>query len=440
MNHFPPKVWYICFANQSTMDKSTNNFAGQPILGQLLSFIPKNIFNSCVSAHQSEAAHKTVTTWDQFTFMFYGVLTGSSTLREIAKNFALFGTNLAHCGIDTIPARSSVSDANRDRDAAVFGALYTKLYLHYKQHFSDSPYLYKDINGEIDPKNVEIFDSSTVSLFCDVYKNTGRIPENGQKKGGIKAFTKINLGERVPNFVCLKAAVTNEKLFLSELQLPSGTIVVFDKGFQKFSQYQQWSESNIGFVTRMNENATFEILESFQLEQVSENGIIKDAKIALSYYCPKTKQQLTTIVRMVVYIDPETGNELAFLTNIFKIKAITVCMLYKNRWVIEPLFKQLKQNFELTYFLSHSEQGIKTQIWIALILNLLLTVWHKITKETEDFATLVKVAAKNCGSYVNYLKFILNPTMFIKVVKEDIRKIQLELFNKTKGGGFANST
>jgi len=416
-----------------TMDKSTNNFSGQPIFGQLLSYIPKEIFNSCVSIHNSEAAHKTVSTWDQFTFMFYGVLTGSATLREIAKNFALFGSNLAHCGIATIPARSSISDANRNRGAAVFGTLHTKLYLHYKPYFSDSPYVFKKINGEVDPKSVEIFDSSTVSLFSDVYKNTGRIPENGQKKGGIKAFTKINLGERVPNFVCLKAATTNEKLFLSELHLPAGTIVVFDKGFQKFSQYEQWGQSDIGFVTRLNKNAKFEILENFALDETTEEGVIKDAKIALKYYCPKTKQQETTIARLVAYIDPETGNELAFLTNLFKIKAITVCMLYKNRWVIEPLFKQIKQNFELTYFLSDSEEGIKTQIWIALILNLLLTVWHKITKETEDFSTLVKVAAKNCGSYVNYLKFILNPTMFIKVVKEDIKKMQLELFVKTKG-------
>lgn len=422
------------------MDKNTNNFSGQPILGQLLSFIPQDIFKSCVSEHQSEGAHKTVSTWNQFTFMFYGVFTGSSTLREIAKNFALFGSNLAQCGIASIPARSSVSDANRDRDAAVFGTLYNQLYHYYRKYFSDSPHVFSEINGEICPKIVEIIDSTTISLFTDVYKNTGRIPENGQKKGGIKAFTKINLGERVPNFVCLKAASTNEKLFLSELQLPAGTIVVMDKGFQKFSQYQAWTEREIGFVTRLNKNAKFEILENYKLEEISEDGVIKDAKITLTYHCPKTKKQETTIARMVAYKDPETGNKLVFITNLFKIKAITVCMLYKNRWTIEPLFKQIKQNFELTYFLSDSENGIKTQVWIALILNLLFTVWHKITKETEDFSTLVKVAAKNCGSYVNYLKFIINPTELIAIIKVDIRKIQLELFGKAEGGALSNTT
>ena len=115
-------------------------------------------------------------------------------------------------------------------------------------------------------------------------------------------------------------------------------------------------------------------------------------------------------------------------------------MLYKSRWTIEPLFKQLKQNFELTYFLSESKNGIKTQVWIALILNLLFTIWHKITKEAEDFSTMVKVAAKNCGSYVNYLKFIGNPSPLIVIIKANIRKIQLNLFESNVGGAFSNST
>lgn len=97
------------------------------------------------------------------------------------------------------------------------------------------------------PNQVEIFDSTTVSLFTDVYKNCGRLPESGQQKGGIKAFTKIRLSERVPNFVCMKAAVTNEKLFLLEIDLPKGTIAVFDKGFQKFAQYKQWNESGVKY-------------------------------------------------------------------------------------------------------------------------------------------------------------------------------------------------
>ncbi|TAG59580.1 MAG: DUF4372 domain-containing protein [Cytophagales bacterium] len=142
------------------------------------------MFKSSVLSHKSDEAHRTVSTWDQFTFMFYGVLTGSSTLREIAKNLTLFGTNLAHCGIGSIPARSSISDANRDRDAVIFGTLYNNLYAHYKSHFSDSPYVFKDVNNEVDPKNVEIIDSTTISLFTDVYKKKlEEFPKMDKKKG-----------------------------------------------------------------------------------------------------------------------------------------------------------------------------------------------------------------------------------------------------------------
>lgn len=417
------------------MDKTTNIYAGLPILGQLLNYIPKDIFQLSVSKYNADDAHRTVSTWDQFTFMFYGILTGSSTLREISKGFALFGDKIAHCGIKSIPARSSLSDANRDRDAEVYGHLYLSLYNYYKPILSDS-YLKLKINGEIDPSKVEIFDSTTVSLFVDVFKNVGRMPENGQRKGGIKAFTKITLSERVPNFICLKSAITNEKLFLAELELSRGTIAIFDKGFQKFSQYRQWNDAMVHYVTRMNDNSKFKIIKDRTLEEIREDGVIKDADIELNYYCEITKTQQKVNARMVAYIDPETGKKLAFLTNLFDVKAQTVCMLFKNRWTIEPLFKQIKQNFELTYFLADSKNGIKTQIWIAMILNLIFTVIHLSIKQAEDFATMVKIAAKHTSSYVYFVNFIKNSIQTTKFVLKDIKKVQLDLFQSEIGGGF----
>ena len=415
------------------MSKVNQNYAGQPILGQLLNYIPQSIFKDCVAAYNADLVHKTVSTWDQFTFMFYGVLTGSSTLREIGKNFALFGDRLLQCEIKSIPARSSISDANSRRNAGVFGKLYLELYRYYKKELSGS-YLSLKINGEIDPKEVEIFDSTTVSLFKDIFKNTGRIPENGSKKGGIKAFTKITLSERVPNFICLKSAATNEKLFLSYLSLDKGTIAVFDKGFHKFSQYQEWTDASVFYVTQPNINAAFTILKQNKITDEIAYGVTMDASIEMKYYCKTSKEQRTTQARLIHYKDI-IGKEYKFLTNMENVKAFTICTLYKNRWTIEPLFKQIKQNFELTYFLSDSKEGIKTQIWIAMIINLIFTVIHKKIKEIEDFATMVKVAAKNTSSYVWFIKFIKSPEIMIKEVKCKIEKMQLELFNIEKGDG-----
>lgn len=421
-------------SNQNfTMGKNTTDYSGQPILGQLLSFIPKEIFQECVMTNLSDKYYKKVKTWDQFVFMFYAILTGSSTIREVLKNFTLFGDGLRQCGLLTIPKRSSISDANRRRDSQVFGALYLQLYRHYQSYLSDS-FVKLPINGEIDPSMVEIFDSTTVSLFSDVFKNCGRIPDSGRKKGGIKAFTKITLSERVPNFICLKSAVTNEKLFLSELDLPVGTIAVFDKGFHKFSQYKTWNQQKIGYVTRLNDNAKFTITGQRPIENQAEDGVIMDADIELSYYCPVNKQQEAVQARMVAFVDPTSGSKLAFLSNLFQVKAATICLLYKNRWTIEPLFKQIKQNFELTYFLSDSQQGIKTQIWIAMILNLIFTVIHKMIKESEDFSTMVKVAAKNTGSYISYIKFLKHPTLFFNNLLVDIKNVQLDMFSNKEGG------
>ncbi len=232
------------------MDKFNANKCTLPILGQLLSFIPRDLFKDSVQYYQSNKWYKRVMAWDQFVFMLYGVLTGSATLREIIKNFMLFGDKLIHCGLFNVPKRSSISDANANRNPEVFGSVYMQLYAYYKKYLSDS-FLPLKINDEVHPSQVEIFDSTVVTLFKDIFKACGRLPKDGRKKGGIKAFTKITLSERVPNFICLKAAATNEKVFLSSLDLAKGTIAVFDKGFQKFQQYTEWSKkfAKIGLST-----------------------------------------------------------------------------------------------------------------------------------------------------------------------------------------------
>lgn len=411
----------------------------QPILGQLLSFIPGDLFKNCVYHYRTDKWYKRVKSWDQFVFMFYAVLTGSSTIREVIKNFTLMGDKLAHCGIFRIPRRSSISDANANRSSQVFGYVYLQLYHYYKAYLSDS-FLCRPINGEVDPDKVEIFDSTTVTLFKEIFKACGRLPKDGRKKGGIKAFTKITLSERVPNFICLKAAATNEKVFLSFLELAKGTIAVFDKGFQKFKQYAQWTENGIFYLTRLNKNATFKVIHQRPLEQACEVGVQMDADITLEYYDKASKSTQTTLARMVAYIDPVSGKKLVFLTNLLELKAMTICLLYMNRWTIEPLFKQIKQNFELTYFLSDSPEGIKTQIWVAMILNLIFTVIHKMIKEAEDFATMVKVAGKNTASYVGLIKFLQMSLDQMSNALDDIGKIQLEIFNLKTGVEIENSS
>ena len=421
------------------MSKFTPKNCSAPILGQLLSFIPPDLVKKSVDEFSADKWYKRVKTWDQFVFMTYGVLTGSSSLREIIKNFMLMGDNLAQCGIYSVAKRSSVSDANAKRNSQVFGYLYTQLYEHYKKYLSDS-YLCMPINGEVEPSKVHIFDSTVITLFKEVFKACGRLPLNGRKKGGLKAFTQIILSERVPNYICLKAAATNEKVFLSALDLAKGTIAVFDKGFQKFKQYDEWTQSGVFYVTRMNNNARFTILKQRPLEDNCEYGVQNDVEVELDYLCDQTGQRKTTVARLVTYIDPVSNKKFAFLTNIMDIKASTVSLLYMNRWTIEPLFRQIKQNFELTYFLADSTEGIKTQIWVVMILNLIFTVIHKMTKEAEDFSTMVKLAAKNAGSKVNLIHFLKMTTAQISACLDNLNNVQFELFPEISLPEYENSS
>lgn len=396
--------------------------SGHPIIAQLLSLIPMEIFNEVVEQENADRYYKKLKSIDHFICMFYAVLTRNSSLREVCKNISLIAQKLIPFGIRQLPAKSTLSDANRKRDSSVFSLLYSRLFEYYKTSLSSN---WLDIGGEVDPGLVEVFDSTTVTLFKDILKGAGRNPLCGKKKGGAKVFAKMNLAEGVPNYTCVRSAATNENMFLQVMDLPEHGIAVFDKGYNRYSCFEKWDSSNRYFVTRKKDNARYEVVRDFDCSHAQD--ILKDQLILLNF---KEKNVSRTVeVRLVSYTDPESGEILEFITNLKGLDALTIALLYKNRWVIEVLFKQIKQNFELKYFLSDSENGIKIQIWVALILNLLFTVLHKRVKEAEDFSTMVMVAAKNLCSYVSLEKFLIHTEAYFKsIFQKDLKNVQTELF------------
>jgi len=262
--------------------------------------------------------------------------------------------------------------------------------------------------------------------FKEILRGAGRNPSEGDKKGGVKVFAKMNLAEGVPDYICIRSAATNENIFLQVMQLQEYGIAVFDKGFNSYSCFDRWSLSNRYFVTRKKDNARFEIVTDFDCSHARE--IERDQLISLRYR--ENGVSRTVEVRLVSYIDPQSGERLEFITNLMGHDALTIAQLYKKRWVIEVLFKQIKQNFELKYFLSDSENGIKIRIWMALILNLLFTVLHKRIKEAEDFSTMVMVAAKNLCPYVSLEKFLVYNEAYCKsIFQKELKNIQTKLFS-----------
>jgi hypothetical protein len=413
------------------MQESQKIKAGQPIICQLLSFIPNEVFKKAVEKTNANYYYKKMLAKDHFVCLFYAVVTRNASLREVCQQIILLGNSLVYCGLKQIPKRSTFSDANKERSEKFFQQLYFNLYSHYKSYLNTSTFSLP-IGGEVAAEKVEVFDSTTITLFKEILKGAGRNAINGKKKGGMKVFTKINWLENVPNYICMKAASANETGFLALMKLEEGSIALMDKGFNKYSYFAMLTDTNRFFVTRLKENAKYQVDNRNLVEQGSD--IISDESISLIY--KEKKISRTVKLRLVTFRDPISGEVLRFLTNLKEVSAQTIAQLYKNRWVIEVFFKQLKQNFELKYFLSDSENGIKSQIWVALIANLIFTVIERMTKKAEDFSTLVSIAAKNLCSYVAYVQFISEPNLYIKTwMKPEMLTGIVQQINFDKPGG-----
>ncbi|MEB2785524.1 IS4 family transposase [Algoriphagus persicinus] len=354
---------------------TTNNpvqhtkLSGHPIISQLLSFIPRELVDQASQTFQSDRYYKTMSTWKQLVFMLYGVVSKAQSLNSLCKCLLFLGQKLSYLGINKLPASSTLSDANRKRPNEVFGYIYYLLLAHYRKEISDS-YLSLPINGEVSPDKVKLFDSSTVTLFTDVFKGAGRNPMNGKKKGGLKVHALLPLDNMVPELVWLTPASSNDKDFLGQLKPQRGEIYVFDKWYVNYVVYKKWTESGAYFVTRLNENASYGVVGEIRqdIHDFLDGVTILDQLVELKTESGPLK------ARLITYKDPLTGKVFRFLSNLFDAHSHTIVLLYKNRGEIEPFFKKIKQNFELGYFFSDSREGIKTQVWMVLIANLIFSV------------------------------------------------------------------
>lgn len=266
--------------------------------------------------------------------MFYGVVSTIPSLNSLCRSLQFLDRKLSYMGIDQIPSKSTLSYANIQRDSDVFAELYHQLYQHYK------PYLTKHhvdafLRDEVDLGNVEIFDSSTNSLFTDIFKGAGRKPLDGRKKGGLKMHTKLPLADLVPDLVLIDEAAKSDKDFLGRLEAEPGKVYLFDKGYVNYTKWEEWTQKGVFYLTRLNENAKLDNLigQPNHPSQYADGGILSDQTATLG----------ATQVRVVTFMDYESGKVLRFVTNLMDCQAETIAYLYKCRWSIELLFKQLNR-------------------------------------------------------------------------------------------------
>jgi len=382
------------------MGKSTY-FSSKSVFGQLISLIDDLMITRAVKKCNSDRYTKKFKTKDHLISMLFCSFSKCTSLREVSGAMLGLSGKTSSFQLNHIPKRSTLSDANKKRDVIVFENIYHQLLKQYGIFLSDSRI--KDVIK----KQVKIFDSSTISLFKNIMECVGRNPKNGKRKGGIKVHTVVNADEIVPSLVWFSEAKTHDHKFLEKLKCDKNTIYVFDKGYNDYKAFEHFTMHKTGFVTRIKDNASYKKIEDLEVADYIHNGVLEDQIIEVDL--KKGKEKTFLRLRKVTFYDRVNKREFEFLTNLFDLRADLISGLYKVRWQIELLFKQLKQNFPLKYFLGDNENAIKIQIYCVLIVNLLFAVIKKKLKRNWAFSNLVSFCKIHLFNYINLIRFLENP-------------------------------
>jgi len=383
------------------MNKSTH-FVGQPIFSQLLNLIDRSKINKIVKEQKSDRYYKNFKTWEHLVTMLYAVLSDCKTLRELTTGLLACEGKLNHLGINYCAKRSTISDGNKNRSSSVFKSIYMMLYDTYSNFLSDSLK-----SGKL-PKRLKLIDSTTIGLFKEILKTSGRKRIDGKQKGGIKAHTVIDADNYVPNFIHFTSAATHDKCILDVMKLEAGDFVCFDKAYIDYKRFYDWSIRGVFMVTRMKDNGVYEQVKELDIPDNCDSGVIKDEVITVDTVDVEGVHQKLEL-RRVAYWDNKKKKVYVFISNQLALEAELIALIYKKRWYIETLFRKLKQNFPLKYFLGDNQNAIEIQIWVSYISMLLLEVIRKRVKKKWAFSNMASMVKFHLMNYIKLISFLNNP-------------------------------
>lgn len=401
-------------------------FTGQPVLGQILSLIPRSFVNQLARQHHADRYYKSFKAYDHLVSMLFCAFNHCSSLREVITGLQANAHRIKHLGIINTPRRSTLADANGRRSASFFEAVFHGLF---KFHYGNLPDSLKRLKLY---DRLFVIDSTTITLFCDVLKGAGTFAQNGKRKGGLKAHVLSRIKDDVPQFVHLSPSAHNDRVIMPMVNLPSGSIIIMDRAYVNYKVMQDWTDKQITWVTRLNPSLRYTIIEKSQITPYQRQlGVVKEELIWLGN--PETAQRNPLQkVRLITFYDSENKREFLFLTNNLSYSPVTIAKIYKSRWSIELLFKRVKQNFQLNNFLGDNENAIKVQMWCTLIADLLIKIIqdriHKLKNVKWSFANLAGLIRQHLTTYIDLLKFLANPEKAIIGFADEALKRQLDLF------------
>ena len=392
------------------MSKSTH-FFGQPVYGQLIKLLDKD---KILQISRNLGGERYVKCFDGFTHlitMLYAVIMRFDSLREIEASMIAEVRKLHHVGIERIPKRSTLSDANARRPEKFFEDVYRDLYEANKNKLtSDSRH-----NGSEEwLKRLRIIDSTTISLFSNlIFKGVGRHPKTGKKKGGIKVHAVIHANEGVPSDVEFTSAATNDTFMLVPSKFSEKEITAMDRAYINYEKFEQLTERGVVYVTKMKKNLKYELL--LDAMEINSEGKMEYREQIVVF----RKGEINHIARIVTYVDIKKGKcpkLISLLTNDFDMSLDTIVAIYRRRWQIESLFKQIKQNFPLRYFYGESSNAIKIQIWVTLIANLLISLLQSSLERRWSFSGLATMLRIVLMYYLNIQSFFNKPDEDLKLM------------------------
>ena len=395
------------------MGKSTH-FFGQPVYGQLIKSLDREKIIELSRKNGGEKYIKSFTGFTHLLTMLYAVIMRFDSLREIEAAMTAEVRKLHHIGIDKVPKRSTLSDANARRSEKFFEDVYRDVYQSNREKLSSD----SRRNGTEEwVKRLRIIDSTTITLFSNViFKGVGRHPKTGKKKGGIKVHSVIHANEGVHCDVRFTSAATNDSFMLAPSHFQHDEIVALDRAYINYEKFEELTQRNVVYVTKMKKNLKYETLVDCM--DMNPDGRMEYREQVVVF----RKDGVSHIARIITYVDIKKGKTpklVSLLTNDFDMSMETVVAIYRRRWQIESLFKQIKQNFPLRYFYGESANAIKIQIWVTLIANLLLSLLQISLKRRWSFSGLATMVRIVMMEYLNMNSFFNMPDADMKMMLEN---------------------
>ena len=350
---------------------------GQTILSQIMDYIPRHSFYSCVNKYHGDYRVRTFTCWEQFIVMAFAQLTYRESLRDIETCLRAMQNKLYHLGIKSNISRSTLADANEKRDWKIYADFANILIKEAKELYKDEKFL-----NELD-ETIYALDSTTIDLCLSLFPWA----KFRSTKGAIKVHTLLNLQNNIPAFINITDGSVHDVNILGELITEIGAFYIIDRGYTDFERLYSLNINNAYFVIRAKSNLQFQRVYSHQVDK--SQGLICDQLIFLKGFYPL--KNYPTKLRRIKYFDSLNEKRLTFITNNFSLPAITIANLYRQRWQIELFFKWIKQNLRIKSFYGNSFNAVKTQIWIAISVYVLLAIIKKKLRIEHSLYTFLQV-------------------------------------------------